>query len=191
MVYETPETRRHYTTLINESVRESDVLTNLCDTKWAQPTATRRLAYRTEEERAILLHALSQIPLKLAEITSKDALGHPKLSTDHDTLTFRFHSEMGFDPLMYAYASGHYALIYSRSHASWSVSVLWSEHASEHVHSVAMGFKTLGQCLDFVRAARSLGIVHWKAERADIAAKRVLKRLDDLRTIDDIMNEIV
>lgn len=191
MAYDTTQTKRHYATLVDESVRERDVLTSRCEPGWAQPTATRRLAYRTEGERALLLHALSQIPLALAEATSKDDLVRPQISADRDTLTFRFHARTGFDPLMYAYASGHYALVYSRRRASWYVSVLWSERTSESVHSVATGFETLGQCLDFVRAARSLGIVHWRAERADIAAKRVIKRLDDERAIDDIMDEIV
>lgn len=190
MSFDEDAVMRRYATLVDESVRESDVLTNRCDPRWAQPYAMRKFAYYTEKERTLLLHALSQIPLELAMAKSKDDLVRPQLSDDHNTLEFRYPSGMGLDPLMYTFATGYYTLGYSRRSTLWHVNVLWSERTQEHIRSIATRFETLDDCLAFVRAARSLGIVHWKAERDIIAAKRALKQLDDEGIIDTIMDEI-
>jgi len=134
----------------------------------------KKFNYHDLEERKIIIHALSQIPISLVKYSTfkdfdKDDI---ELSKSNKTLKISKHfNNQGLEPTLPHYTHGHYNLIYNFDTNKYSFNILYSEglgikeDAYCNIHAV--GFDTEKELFDFVKKARSFGIDKFLLEKEE------------------------
>lgn len=137
----------------------------------------RKFNYKTIQERKIIIHALSQIPISLVEYSSfKDFdLNDIQLTDDNLlSITKNFRNSValeGLEPILPYYTHGYYRINYSKNFKKYSFFILYSEGAGikedAYIRMSAIDFNTEKELFDFIKKARSFGLNNFLPEKKE------------------------
>jgi len=157
----------------------------------------KKFNYKTIQERKIIIHALSQIPISLVEHSSfKDFDLNDIQLTDNNLLSisknFRNSAALeGLEPILPYYTHGYYKINYSKNFKKYSFSILYSEGAGinedAHINMSAIDFDTEKELFDFVKKARSFGLNNFLPEKEKKEWQSHLTKINNQKIKENIL----
>lgn len=173
-------------------VEESEILCYNESIQWH--VFNKKFNYHNLDERKIIIHALSQIPISLVKYSTfkdfdKDDI---ELSQSNKTLRISKHfNNQGLEPILPYYTHGHYNLIYNFDTNKYSFNILYSEGAGIKEDAYcgirAVGFDTEKELFDFVKKARSFGLDIFLLEKEEKENQKRINEINRERTKQDIL----
>ena len=159
----------------NESI-QGYVLSNI---------SNKKFNYHNLDERKIIIHALSQIPISLVEYSTfkdfKDVILRKSNKTLRISKHFNNQDLLGtLEPILPYYSHGHYNLIYNFDTKKYSFNILYSEGAGikedAYCNIHAIGFDTEKEIFNFIKKARSFGIQNFLKEKEKIEKQQAIQK---------------
>jgi len=149
----------------------------------------KKFNYHNLEERKIIIHALSQIPISLVRYsTFKDFKDDIELSKLNKTLKISKHFNnqdvLGvLEPILPYYTHGHYNLIYNFDIKKYSFNILYSEGAgikeNAYCNIHAINFDIEEEIFNFIKKARSFGISNFLKEKKEKEKQQIIQKEKD------------
>lgn len=153
----------------------------------------KKFNYKESRERILIIHALSQIPLSLAECSSfKDFESSDIKVLSDNTLSIMksFHNNAinSLEPELPYYTHGHYSITYNNK---YTFNILYSEglgikdDACVNIHAVR--FDTEKELFDFIKKARSFGLDNFLLEKEEKENKKYINVINREKIKKDIL----
>ena len=157
----------------------------------------KKFNYKTVQERVIIIHALSQIPISLVEYSSfKDFDINDIQLIDNDLLsiTKNFTNSAvleSLEPILPYYTHGYYRTCYNKNTKKYSFNILYSEglgikeDACINIH--AIDFDTEKELFDFIKKARSFGLNNFLPEKKEKEWQNHLTKMNNQKAKENIL----
>ena len=155
--------------------KENQIITTACLPPYVYATGVKKFGYKTTKDKKLLLHGLSQIPLELVEANTLTELGKPELINNGRGLRWNKNVPNVYDTCLPYYSSGYYYIFYNHDEKIYTIKMMWSEElgvGEKTITSLATNFTNQSDVLNFLRRARTVGILDWLIERKNILDSR-------------------
>ena len=157
----------------------------------------RKFNYKTIQERKIIIHALSQIPISLVEHSSFKDFNLNDIQLIDKTLlriTKNFDNSRALEslePVLPYYAHGHYGIVYNKNTKKYSFNILYSEGAGikedAYIRMSAIDFDTEKELFDFIKKARSFGLNNFLPEKKEKEWQNHLTKMNNQKIKENIL----
>ena len=156
---------------------------------WIGKVYYKKFNYKTAQERKIIIHALSQIPISLVKCSSFKDFDFNDIQLTDDNLLYitkNFRNSVtlkGLEPILPYYTHGYYRINYNKNIKKYSFCILYSEGAGikedAYIRMSAIDFDTEKELFDFIKKARSFGINNFLLEKKEKEWQKHMQKLNE------------